>query len=111
MDTSKKTYFVSVGSGEISQLRTASPWDYKIYATDEEVIKLREYFEQNYSTDLQGFFRAHVPYVEYHYDPQNDAYDDTMQKIYALIYKLGDEDARCHIKSQGIITDLGKETK
>ncbi|MFC4182553.1 hydrolase [Saccharococcus thermophilus] len=101
----KKTYYVSLASGEISQVKTASPWDFQIEATDDEIIQLREYFDQNYSTDLQAFFRAHVPYVQYHYDRENDAYDRTLMKIYQLIYKLGNEEAKAHIRSLGIIPE------
>ncbi|MCL6585676.1 MAG: hydrolase [Anoxybacillus sp.] len=91
--------------GEISQVKTASPWDFQIEATDEEIIQLREYFDQNYSTDIQNFFRAHVPYIQYHYDRENDAYDETLKKIYQLIYKLGNEEAKQHIRSMGVISE------
>ena len=110
MSQNKKTYYIAIADGEISQLATASSWDYRIEATDEEIIQLREYFEQNYSSDWQGFFRAHVPYLEYHNDPTNDAIDETTQKIYQMIYELGDNEAKEHIKSQGIISNLGNET-
>ncbi len=99
----KKTYYISLGSGEISLISTASPWNYKIEASEDEIVQLREYFDQIYSSDWQGFLRAHVPYVEYHYDPTNDAYDETMQKVYSLIHKLGDEETKEHITSQGIL--------
>jgi hypothetical protein len=99
----KKTYYISLGTGEISQSSTASTWNYKIEASDEEIVQLREYFDQIYSSDWQGFFRAHVPYVEYHYDPTNDAYDETMHKAYELIYQLGDEETKQHIDEQGIL--------
>jgi len=111
MDQPKKTYYVSIAQGEISRISTASPWDYKIEATDDEITKLREYFDQNYSSEVQGFLRAHVPIMEYHNDPTNDAYDDTTQKIYTMLYELGDNEAKEHIKSQGIIENLGHETK
>jgi len=101
----KKTYYISLADGGISQLKTASPWDFKIEATDEEIIQLREYFDQNFSTDIQNFFRAHVPYIQYHYDRENDAYDETLKKIYELIYRLGDEEAREHIRSLGLVQD------
>lgn len=106
MEQQKKTYYIAMGSGEISQTKTASPWDFKIEATDEEIIDLRECFDQIYSTDWQGFMRAHVPYVQYHYDRENDAYDDTMQKAYSLIYKLGDQEAKDFIRSQGIMNNF-----
>jgi hypothetical protein len=99
----KKTYYISLGSGEISQSSTASTWNYKIEATDEEIVQLREHFDQIYSSDWQGFLRAHVPYVEYHYDPTNDAYDETMYKVYEIIYQLGDSETKQHIDEQGIL--------
>jgi hypothetical protein len=105
----KKTYYVSIATGEISQVKTASPWDFQIEATDDEIIQLREYFDQNYSTDWQAFWRAHVPYVQYHYDRQNDAYDETLTKIYQLIYKLGNEEAKEHIRSLGILSEETKD--
>lgn len=101
----KKTYYIQVGTGEISQSSTDSPWNFKIEATDEEITDLREMFEQNYSTDWQNFFRAHVPYVQYHYDRENDAYDETTKSVYGMIYKLGDEEARKHIESMGILSE------
>lgn len=103
MDQQKKTYYIDVGTGEISQSETSSAWNYKINATDEEIIQLREYFDQNYSTDWQNFFRSHVPVVQYHYDRENDAYDRTSQKIFQMLYDLGDEEAKTHIKSMNIL--------
>lgn len=99
----KKPYYISLGSGEISQISTASPWNYKIEATEEEIVHLREYFDQIYSSDWQGFLRSHVPYVEYHYDPTNDAYDETLQKVYGLIHELGDDETKEHIINQGLL--------
>ncbi|MHC0038952.1 hydrolase [Pseudoneobacillus sp. C159] len=99
----KKTYYVSVGTAEISQSATSSSWEYKIEATDDEIIRLREYFDQNYSTDVQAFLRAHVPYVEYHYDRQNDAYDRILKEVYSMLYNLGDDEAKKHIESMGIL--------
>ncbi|MFB6467582.1 hydrolase [Cytobacillus sp. Hz8] len=103
MADQKKTYYIEVGSGEISQSRTDSPWNFKIQATDDEITTLREYFDQNYSTEWQNFFRAHVPYIQYHYDRENDIYDRTLIGIYRMIYQLGDEEAKQHIKSMGIL--------
>ncbi|MDZ5472612.1 hydrolase [Bacillus sp. 31A1R] len=103
MENQKKTYYVAVSTGEISQSSTDSPWNFKIEATDEEITQLRELFEQNYSTDWQNFFRAHVPYVQYHYDRENDAYDNTTQAVYGMIYQLGDQEAKNHIDTMGIL--------
>ncbi|KEZ49733.1 MULTISPECIES: hypothetical protein [Metabacillus] len=109
MPDTKQTYYVTVANGEISRLSTQAPWDYKIEATEEEITSLREYFDQVYSSDWQGFFRAHVPYLEYHYDRQNDAIDQTNIKIFEMIYELGDEEAKDHIKSQGILKKIEEQ--
>jgi hypothetical protein len=103
MDEQKKTYYIDVGTGGISQSATSSTWNFKIQANDQEITDLRELFDQNYSTEWQNFFRAHVPYVQYHYDRENDAYDNTIQQVYSIIYKLGDEEAKNHIESMNIL--------
>lgn len=105
MEQQKKTYYIDPGTGEISRSATSSTWSYKINATDEEIIQLRELFDQNYSTEWQNFFRAHVPYLEYHHDRENDAYDQTITKVYEMLYNLGDEEARNHIKTMNILPE------
>jgi hypothetical protein len=107
MDQQKKTYYIDVGHGQISQSSTASAWSFKIQANDEEITQLRELFDQNYSTEWQNFFRAHVPYVQYHYDRENDAYDNTIEQVYGMIYNLGDAEAKSHIESMNIIPKQG----
>ena len=104
MEEQKKTYYIDVGTGEISQSATASTWSFKIQANDEEITQLRELFDQNYSTEWKNFFRAHVPYVQYHYDRENDAYDKTIEQVYGMIYKLGDNEAKSHIESMNILS-------
>ncbi len=101
----KKTYYIKVNTGEITQSATDSAWDFKIEATDEEIISLREFFDNNYSNEWKTFFRAHVPFMEYHNDKENDAYDDTIKKVYGMIYQLGDEEAKNHIESMGILDE------
>ncbi|MCH1625419.1 hydrolase [Fredinandcohnia quinoae] len=99
----KKTYYIAVGSGEISQVKSASSYEYKIEATDDEINQLRSLFTNNYGNEIGTFVRAHIPFREYHHDPDNDAYDGTMQKVFQMIYDLGDEEAREHIRSEGIL--------
>mgnify|MGYP001435275356 CR=1 FL=1 len=105
MNNERKTYYIDLGNGEISQSRTASNWNYQIHATDEEITQLREYFDQMHSTGWQNFLRAHVPYVQYHYDRENDANDRLLKDVYRFIHELGDEDARKHIESIGILDE------
>ncbi|HZG74142.1 MAG TPA: hypothetical protein VEY51_21620 [Chondromyces sp.] len=105
MDQTKNTYYIQLANGEIMSRPTDSPWNFKIEATDEEITKLRELFDANYSMEWQNFFRAHVPYVQYHYDRENDSYDARLKQIYGMIYQLGDQEAKQHIKGMGILGD------
>ncbi|WP_243298052.1 hydrolase [Bacillus litorisediminis] len=105
MTNERKTYYIDLGSGEISRSRTASTWNYQIEASDEDITQLREYFDQMHSTGWQNFFRAHVPYVQYHYDRENDANDRLLKDVYQLIHDLGDEEARKQIESIGILDE------
>ncbi|MFY4777266.1 hydrolase [Metabacillus sp. RGM 3146] len=109
MSKDKKTYYVSVGSGEISQSETASTWEFKIEATADEIVELRECFDQVNLASWQGFFRSHVPFMEYHYDKQNDEVDDMNLKVYRMIYVLGDEEAKEHIRSQNILKNIKQQ--
>ncbi|KZZ85810.1 MULTISPECIES: hypothetical protein [Bacillaceae] len=106
----KKTYYVTVGSGEISQLSDSSVWDYRIEATDDQIIELRSYFEQQYASDWKGFFRTHVPYLPYHFDRPNDAVDQANMNIYRMIYELGDAEAKQHIDEQKILNNIEDQT-
>lgn len=98
MKEEKTAYYIQLANGEIMRTSTASPWNFRIYATDAEIIQLRELFDANYAVEWEGFFRAHVPYVQYHFDRPNDRYDDNLKKVYEMIYELGDEEAKTHIK-------------
>ncbi|MEK4028387.1 MULTISPECIES: hydrolase [Bacillaceae] len=98
MEEEKNEYYISLANGEIMRQPTVSPWNFKIYATDVEITELRELFDANYTTEWANFFRAHIPYREYHKDKENDQYDEHMEKIYKIIYKLGDEEAKQYVK-------------
>ncbi|MDQ0231133.1 hydrolase [Metabacillus malikii] len=106
---SKKTYYINVADGQISQLQTASSWNFKIEATDDEIIKLRELFDNVHASDWKGFYRAHTPYIQYHYDRENDAVDNTNKQIYQMIYELGDDEARELIRTEGILSKLEQQ--
>ncbi|MGE8206244.1 hydrolase [Heyndrickxia sp. NPDC080065] len=109
MNQQKNTYYIDIGSGEISRSSTDSPWNYKIEATDEEITRLRQIFDANYDVEVEGFLRAHIPIVEYHHDKPNDDYDKHMIEVYQMIYDLGDEEAKQHIDKIGILEDFTSE--
>ena len=103
MSQTKRTYYIDLGSGGISLNESSSTWNYKIQADDEEITALREEFELNHRHGVENFLRAHIPFKEYHTDKENDLQDASMERIFRMIYTLGDEEARQHIKSIGIL--------
>ncbi|MCD7032625.1 hydrolase [Metabacillus sp. GX 13764] len=109
MEEQKKTYYISVGNGEIFQSAEASPWEFKISASLDEITELRECFDLLNQSSWEGFFRAHVPYLEYHYDRPNDTVDKMNAKVYRMIYELGDEEAKEHIVSQEILKNIEEQ--
>ncbi|MCA1066476.1 hydrolase [Rossellomorea sp. AcN35-11] len=109
MNEERYDYYIEVATGEISRSSTDSPWNFKISATDEEITRLREVFDNNHSVDWQNFYRAHVPYIQYHYDRQNDAYDENLHLVYEMIHQLGDEEAKKFIESMGILQSDSRE--
>ncbi|WP_071393768.1 hydrolase [Bacillus tuaregi] len=102
----KKTYYIEIASESISQSATDSPWNFKIEANDEEIRQLREYFNQSESTEIGNFIRAHIPFREYHNDPDNDRYDENLKYIYQTIHKLGDAEAKQHIENMGFLDHI-----
>jgi len=102
----RKTYYISVGLREISQIKTASPFELEIEATEDEIRALREIFDEMYSAEWMGFLRAHVPYVQYHYDKENDMIDRDLINVYQMLYNLGKPETKQHIESMGILDNL-----
>ena len=99
----KKTYYIEISSGEITQSASDSPWNYEIEATPEEIQTLRSYFDQNEKGDLVNFFRAHIPFLEYHHDEVNDVQDHQLKQVYQFIYQHGSDITKQHIESMGIL--------
>ncbi|MDC3412411.1 hydrolase [Aquibacillus sp. 3ASR75-11] len=99
----KKKYFIDLGTREISQIQAGDNNDFTIYATEEDISQLREWFDQMYDSDHEAFWRAHVPIKPYHDDESNDQYDDGIVHAYKMIYEMGDDKTRAHIESMGIL--------
>ncbi|WLR50309.1 hydrolase [Bacillus tianshenii] len=99
----KKTYYVAVGAREISQIRDYGLNQFEIQATEDEIFRLREVFDEAYSADWLSFWRSHVPYVQYHHDKENDMYDDDMKQVFQMIYEFGTPETKQQIESIGVL--------
>ncbi|NHM32257.1 hydrolase [Neobacillus terrae] len=96
-------YYLDIATGEI-MMDPNWDWTFRLQATDDEIDLLREMLDEEYETDWEAFSRAHVPFLEYHKSSPNNEYDDRMVYIYAMIYKLGDAEAKRHVEEMGILT-------
>ena len=103
MEPEKQTYYVNMTSETIMPEPADNP-SFTIHATPKEVELLQSAFEKNHDKDIVTWIRAHIPTFEYFDDPKNKEYDSTMKIIYAIIYSLGDQQARDHIESMGILS-------
>ncbi len=101
----KQTYHVDLVSGDVLGQKLEENPSFTVHATDEELAELKQCLEEHRTDDLEAYARSHVPYLLYHHDRANDKYDAAMKRLYALIYKLGDETARNHIEEIGILKD------
>ncbi|MCZ8517982.1 MULTISPECIES: hypothetical protein [Paenibacillus] len=100
----KKTFYITVGSGEILEpSNTIGNFDFEIEATEEEIDQLTDLFEDQELAGEDTAIRAHIPYRLYHNDKENDAYDANLQEIYRMLHKLGTQETRQHIESMNIL--------
>lgn len=102
MEKMKRTYYVDPASKEVLPTPEGEG-HFKIEATEEEAHYIKRVFAENYSAEVETFVRAHVPYLDYSYDKENDHYDQALLAAYGLIYKFGDEEAKRHIEEMGIL--------
>ncbi|UFJ41181.1 hypothetical protein LOK74_01060 [Brevibacillus humidisoli] len=100
----KKRYYVSVQAGTVLENKGDAAYEYEIEATPEEVQALMILLEEKYDDDWLTFFRAHISGVPYHYDRENDLYDNDLREIYSLIHRLGTEETKRQIESAGLVT-------
>ncbi|WP_226580098.1 hydrolase [Halobacillus litoralis] len=101
MDRDK--YYINMGTREISLNHDANNDDFVIYATSDEVITLREVFNALEEADNRSFYRAHIPFMPYHQDQDNDDTDADMKKAFQQIYDLGDDTTKHHIAEMGVL--------
>ncbi|WP_194841455.1 transposase [Sporosarcina obsidiansis] len=97
---SEQTYtmYVSVAHQQVSGDPYASPWEYKIEVTKEAFPIFEQLFTQIDHLEFRNFLRAHLPYIQYHYDRDNHDIDRRMMKVYALIHEYTDEDSKRFIE-------------
>lgn len=104
MDQTKKSYYIDIENAQVyAEPVEGIEWQFKIYATDQEMKELADHIENNYDADMKTFELAHVPFVEDKEKAENHNYDASIERMYKLIYKLGDNETRRNIEEMGIL--------
>ncbi|QHE53336.1 hydrolase [Pontibacillus sp. HMF3514] len=105
MEEEKKTFYINLGSQEISQIKEGNNDAFTIQATEEEMFRLRQVLNEVFNADERSFWRSHIPFRHYSKDEDNDEYDYEMRHAYQMIYDLGDEKTKAFIEEIGMKQD------
>jgi hypothetical protein len=101
-DTQRKTYYVSVGAGQVLADPEAAAFELEIQANDQELDKLHELFEEIQDADEDNAFHFNgLPSVSD--DPEDETYNSLFRDIYRLLHELGTRETREHIESMNIL--------
>lgn len=98
----KRTYYVAVGPGQILTDHEAAAFEFAIRATEAEIDKLEELFQEVQDADedeISDFSGS--PLVSD--SPENETYDALLKDIYRMLHKLGTDETRTHIESMNIL--------
>lgn len=90
----KQTYYVSVVHLTCSPHAGIQPYDFAIRLEPHIARVFQKIFQQLYRMDSANAFRAHLPYIPYHYDELNHTIDHRYKMIYALLHEFGDAETR-----------------
>ncbi|SDO30038.1 hypothetical protein SAMN04487897_111115 [Paenibacillus sp. yr247] len=99
----KKTYYVNVGTGEVLENKEALNFEFEISATDEEIDKLQELFEETDNSSQGSYESSWLPWKVYYSNEPNQEYDYYLTEVYRTLHKLGSEQTKRHIESMNIL--------
>jgi hypothetical protein len=99
----KKRYYIAVGPGEIMENQGDASYEFEIEATEEEIDRLQELFEDKDNADQSSYVRSHIPFREYHNDEPNDIHDYYLHEVYQMIHNLGTQQTREHIEHMNVL--------
>lgn len=83
-----------------------SSYEFEIEATEEQVAMLKTLFEDRTAYEFNTYLRGHIVALPYHFDSENDQYDECLRQIYAVIYECGTDETKNHIQSMGVLDAL-----
>jgi rubrerythrin len=99
----KKTYYVTVQSGEIMADPTAFNYDFVINANEEEYEQLRQLFEDTADAEQATYGHSFPLSLSTYYNEENTIYDNSLRDIYIKLHELGSPETRKHIETMHIL--------
>ena len=88
------TIYVNVANQTYSYVPLGEPCEFKLKMDSQKAKVFEHLFLQLNSLEFHNLVRAHLPYIPYHLDEENDEIDTRLKKIYALIHEFGDENTK-----------------
>lgn len=99
----KNNYYVSIQAMRVMENKGDGAYEFEIEATPAEVEKLQSIFAQMANADQSAYWSAHIPYIPYHLDAENDRYDRALKNAYQVVYELGTDETKNHILAMNIL--------
>jgi uncharacterized protein (DUF342 family) len=101
----KQTLYVSVSSKSLDREASMNE-QLEVQGTEEELEKLRHMLEQLRRDDEATQFRAPIPYKSADHDKATDQFNNDLLQLYQVVYDLGTDKTKAHIKNMNILLKL-----
>jgi len=98
----RKTYYVSVGAGQILQDREEAAFEFSIRANEAEIDKLQELFQEAQDSDEEEIF-SFEDWPTVSDTPDNEFYESQLKEIYRMLHELGTAETKKHIESMNVL--------
>jgi hypothetical protein len=102
----KKTYYISVETGQILEDQGASAYELEINATQEEVSDLENLFDKKDRDNFETFLDPHVPQKWDEVGSDVQEYNSHLYEVYQKLYTLGTPNTKEHIEEAEILSKL-----
>jgi hypothetical protein len=98
----KKRYYVAVGPGEVMENQGDASYEFEIEATEEDIDRLQELFEEKDNADQSSYVHSHLPFVNTYEGPNKD-HDYYLREVYRLLHELGTAQTKEHIEQMKVL--------
>ncbi|KIL34986.1 hypothetical protein SD70_32320 [Gordoniibacillus kamchatkensis] len=97
----KKKFYVTVGSGSIVDNKTDESFEFEIEATDEQIDRLQELFEDTAAAETAAGTRGLL--LPTRSEDHNEGYDSHLGGVYRMLYELGTPETKAHIEKMNVL--------